>query len=52
MCMFMFMSIYRLWVLLVQFIIMPIFFGGEWSTVTVGVFSVLYIYICIESHFF
>jgi hypothetical protein len=29
MCMFMFMSIYRLWVLLVQFIIMPIFFGGN-----------------------
>lgn len=25
----MFMSIYRLWVLLVQFIIMPIFFGGN-----------------------
>ena len=37
----MFMLIYRLWVLLVQFIIMPIcFFFGVWSTVTVGVFSV------------
>ena len=36
----MFMLIYMLWVLFVQFIIMPICFFGVWSTVTVGVFSV------------